>query len=40
MESNGIEAIEETLSWLSCLVEEILKISELDLNLIFAVPTG
>ncbi len=35
----GLEVIEETLSWLSRPVEEILEISELDLNLIFPVPT-
>jgi hypothetical protein len=40
VESNGIDAIQETLSWPSCLVEETLEISELDLNLIFAVPTS
>ncbi|MBX3350445.1 MAG: acetate--CoA ligase family protein [Nitrospira sp.] len=35
-----MEAFEETLSWLSRLVEEILEISELDLNPIFAAPTS
>ncbi len=40
MESNGIDAIQETLSWPSCLVEETLEISELDLNLIFALRQG
>ena len=38
--TSNLEALEATLLWLSRLVEEILEISELDLNLIFAVPTG
>lgn len=36
--TGDLEAFEEALLWLSCLVEEILEISELDLNPIFAFP--
>ena len=35
-----VEAIEEVLLRLSRLIEEIPEISELDLNLIFALPQG
>ncbi len=38
--TGDLEAFEEALLWLSCLVEEIPEISERDLNLIFAVPTS